>query len=250
MRDEMSHDPFYVGYMPLPGAHRLFLLVCVPLVLVTLVGAAAAIAISQRDPGQAIWDLTTQRSWSGLLEDDPYPMLTSDDGQVYLVVGMGKFGEQERVSQASGAQTRLTGWLLERDGRQMIELDASDSAIEVLDPRPSVSSTPSSPSTAVTLVGEIVDGKCFLGAMKPGDGKGHKACAILCIEGGLPPMFATPNADGTHAMALLLVDGTTELSEDILDLVAEPVVVRGTMRTLGGLDIIEVASKDIAPHKR
>ena len=41
----------------------------------------------------------------------------------------------------------------------------------------------------VTLVGEVVDPKCWLGDMKPGDGKAHAACARLCMEGGIPPML-------------------------------------------------------------
>ena len=38
----------------------------------------------------------------------------------------------------------------------------------------------------VTLKGEIIDPKCYLGAMKPGGGKTHKACAMRCIAGGIP----------------------------------------------------------------
>jgi len=31
--------------------------------------------------------------------------------------------------------------------------------------------------------GQIVDPKCYLGVMKPGEGKPHSDCAIRCIDG-------------------------------------------------------------------
>jgi len=46
------------------------------------------------------------------------------------------------------------------------------------------------PSTSLgtqTLVGEIVDSKCFLGVMNPGQLTTHRACAIRCISGGVRP---------------------------------------------------------------
>lgn len=49
-------------------------------------------------------------------------------------------------------------------------------------------------TTPVTLDGELVDSKCYLGTMKPGDGKTHKSCAILCLRGGIPPLFVSKAA--------------------------------------------------------
>jgi hypothetical protein len=36
------------------------------------------------------------------------------------------------------------------------------------------------------LIGEIVDTKCFLGVMNPGEGKVPRECAALCLSGGIP----------------------------------------------------------------
>ncbi|MGI9432480.1 MAG: hypothetical protein ACR2PQ_09715, partial [Myxococcota bacterium] len=44
------------------------------------------------------------------------------------------------------------------------------------------------------LVGEICDGKCLGGAMRPGTGLSHKACANLCVTGGVPPVFVSTGA--------------------------------------------------------
>ena len=57
----------------------------------------------------------------------------------------------------------------------------------------------------VSLIGEIVDSKCYLGAMKPGAGRGHKACATLCISGGIPPVLVV-RGDGEGVSYLLLED--------------------------------------------
>ena len=47
------------------------------------------------------------------------------------------------------------------------------------------------------MSGEVVDTKCYAGAMSPGDGKVHKACASLCLFGGIPPLFVARATDGT-----------------------------------------------------
>jgi nitrite reductase/ring-hydroxylating ferredoxin subunit len=48
--------------------------------------------------------------------------------------------------------------------------------------------------------GPLGDPKCFARAMKPGDGKTHKGCAVLCLRGGIPAVFVA--ADRVY----LLVD--------------------------------------------
>ena len=50
----------------------------------------------------------------------------------------------------------------------------------------------------VTIIGEIVDSKCYLGVMNPGRTKVHRDCATRCISGGIPPMLVT--ADATYLL--------------------------------------------------
>lgn len=47
-----------------------------------------------------------------------------------------------------------------------------------------------------TLQGEIVDSKCYLGVMRPGNTKTHRACAVRCIAGGVPPVLLVRDAQG------------------------------------------------------
>lgn len=52
--------------------------------------------------------------------------------------------------------------------------------------------------TPITRIGEIIDPKCFFGAMNPGNGKVHLSCAVRCIEGGIIPMLRYEDEKGEH----------------------------------------------------
>ena len=69
--------------------------------------------------------------------------------------------------------------------------------------QPAIFGQASAPLGGATLAGEIIDPKCYFGAMKPGEGKIHKACATLCLRGGIPPMFMTTDEQGRHVYYLL-----------------------------------------------
>jgi hypothetical protein len=91
----------------------------------------------------------------------------------------------------------------------------------------------------VTVNGEIVDSKCWLGVMRPGDGHIHKACASICILGGIPPMFVT-RADGVPSVMLLtLPDGSAIPPERILEFVADPVELSGIVEKRGDLTVLK-----------
>src|SRR5262249_37671718 len=77
------------------------------------------------------------------------------------------------------------------------------------------------------LIGEIVDSKCYLGVMNPGERKVHRDCAARCISGGVPPMFVVRDSQGEiHTMLLASEDGHP-LGRDVLPFVAEPVEISG-----------------------
>jgi hypothetical protein len=80
-----------------------------------------------------------------------------------------------------------------------------------------------------TFVGEIVDSKCFLGVMNPGQLKPHRACAVRCISGGVPPVLLLRQADGSARYLLLMSREGRPVNQDVLDLVAEPVRVTGEL---------------------
>ncbi len=238
----------YVGYLKTPAAHMRVIRVIVPLLAIGFAMLAAVVAGSMREPGEAVWNTGASQQWTGRLIDDPYPMLLTDAGETLLIVEISKVGAHERLRLLAGQRVTLEGFPLERDGRKMIELLTGDAAFVVTDGVAGEGFAHAERRTDVDVVGEIVDGKCFFGAMKPGDGKGHKACAVLCIRGGLPPMVRTRDLTGEWVYPLLLVDGSSVLPEEVLDLVAEPVRIEGTLGRIGDLWVLECDGACVRPY--
>lgn len=235
--------PIYVGYLPLPPAARVAAFVVAPVLLIAVGIAGAVVSATHRTPGPAVWSFE-ETSWSGRVQLEPFPMLVEPDGTAHLVVGVGKFGVAERLGPHAGQLRTLRGFPLSRQGRRMIELLPGDAAIAESVGITVPALNPTAP-IAVDVRAEIVDGKCYLGAMKPGDGPAHKACAILCIEGGLPPLVVADIPGAPTLFPLLRVGGSTRLAQHVLDLVGEPVRIRGQLRTIGGLPVLDVEPGDI-----
>jgi hypothetical protein len=98
-------------------------------------------------------------------------------------------------------------------------------------------------STLVTLKGEIVDSKCFLGVMNPGQLTTHRACAIRCISGGAPPvLLVRPKAEPARYFLLVSAVGKP-INKEVLDLVAEPVEITGQVEAQGDLMILRADPK-------
>ena len=98
----------------------------------------------------------------------------------------------------------LRGTILRREGHQGLEV--SSSGVEMRRSRDDLRgdsvarlglAVPAQVDLGVaTLKGEIVDPKCFFGAMKPGHGLTHKQCAMRCISGGIAPVLVAQDAQG------------------------------------------------------
>lgn len=237
-------DEMYVGYLPVPRGQKMFLRRIVPVAVMLLVVGALLWARSQHSPGRGIWDTEHPVQLRGVLVARPYPMLltTGEDGEpeFVLLVEKGKHGPRSAEALDGGAVVVL-GSVLKRDGRRMLELDDGARGL-VIDPGvPNASLVPSRRALGrVTLRGEIIDPKCYLGAMKPGQGKTHKECATLCIRGGIPPMFVTHDDRGQVTYYLLQSLGGGPADPAIHPFIADPVEVAGELTRWGGLNIISV----------
>ncbi len=98
----------------------------------------------------------------------------------------------------------------------------------------------------VLLTGEILDAKCWFGAMRPGYGKPHKACAALCARGGLPLAFCRIGDCGAGNDAPLFLDTDGRPHKlDVLPLVADPVFVHGRLVSVGDVMQLRTALADI-----
>lgn len=249
---------FYVGYLPVPMDVRRFLRVAVPIALWILAIAAFVISRSQRSAGKGEWETATPRTFTGTLIATPYLMLIEESAQGgttprgVLIVEMGKNGPRSSLAELANKRVTLTGWQLHRDDRVMIELEPGEAGVRQADGQSapdlggSSAAAPAWESVGVvTLRGEIVDSKCFLGAMKPGEGKTHKECATLCIRGGIPPIFVVRRSDGTTSSMLLANETGGPLDAAAYPYIGDQVRITGELEQFAGVQRLRANAKDI-----
>jgi hypothetical protein len=244
-------DEFFVGYLPAspPGIRRR---VRATVALLFLFAASGAIifAASQTDFANSYFDFGKPTEFSGHLLLQPYPVLLAPSASnpnaetPYLLVAPGKFAADSLVDPYSASNSqdsiRLRGMLIHRAEGQMLEIVPGTVAL-------ATSNQPAAPSTIEdlgekTLTGEIVDTKCYLGVMNPGEGKVHRDCAARCLSGGIPPALITHDVDGSHRIVLLTDANQQPLPKsEFLDHVGQPVSAHGRLVQSHGLYYLRVS---------
>lgn len=249
-----ERDGFYVGYRPMPRGLLRKVNLAVGGVMWVLVVVAILALVAQPDPGDGTWNTATPQTRTGVLLAAPYPMVVEnahlgDGASVTLLVQMGKLGAQPMLGGRDRVSVEVEGFAIERDGRRILELVPEPEAIRAS----AAVGPPDVPPVRelagnIVLVGEIMDSKCYLGAMKPGEGMGHRACAQLCIRGGIPPMLVVRDADGNRGYLLMTDAGGNAIEPgSILEHVGVPVRVTGALVRLGDLLMLRVADRGVAP---
>jgi hypothetical protein len=133
-----------------------------------------------------------------------------------------------------GQLVTLEGSLVYRDGATMIEVVPGSIAAAPGGALPATDA-PAVDLGGVTLRGEIVDTKCHLGVMNPGDGKTHRGCAARCISGGIPPALRVRDEAGDGRLYLLVGPHGEAVNHQVLPFVAEPVEIAGRAERRGDL---------------
>ncbi|MEO0320401.1 MAG: hypothetical protein AAF199_05850 [Pseudomonadota bacterium] len=245
---DADNNPMFVGWDKAPAVDRRFLLGLLPLGLAGLGGLSYGIASQLDDPGVGQWNTGRVHTVTGLFGTRPYPHLLVPDAskpggaRTVLVVTEGKCTEVLRT-QAPEPYRPVTarGVLIERKDRQMLEVPPllnawieEDSSIE---PRfiAEQQNRWAVPVASVSVRGTIMDSKCFFGVMRPARGVTHKACASLCIRGGIPPSFWVRDGQGTESVLLMTTRDGLAIPKTILPLVADPVMVEGEVVRVGDL---------------
>jgi len=210
MAEEPRETGFYVGWqerMP-PGLKR-FVRARSACIGALLLAIAAGLVAAQQPFAGSVHEFGTERSFEGWIAELPYPMLrverpgaAGEQARVssFLLVASGKHGAAERVRGLDGMRVKLGGTLIYREGATMVELLAAP--LERVAPAQPAPAPRIEDLGECTLAGEIVDSKCYLGVIKPGELKVHRACAARCLSGGVPPLFLV--RDGSARTALLL----------------------------------------------
>ena len=232
---------FYVGYLPAspPALAASTRRKAMSLLVVGVVVALVAV-IGQRPFAPAYFEFGNLREFVGTVAEHPQPMLLVErpDGSAsrYLLAGEFKWGAAEQVAGLDGRRVSLQGTLVYRDGKTLVEVVSG--SVAPID-GPALQAGPIIDLGEQTLVGEIVDSKCFLGVMNPGHLKPHRACAVRCISGGVPPVLLVRDDSGAGTCLLLVGPGGRMVNHEVLEMIAEPVQITGTVTRRDDLLVLE-----------
>lgn len=244
-----SPDPFFIGWAKKPPKALQGFLVIVGVGLVLgLTAAGVMVGATQADPegGTFRFDLREQ-TLTGLLIAKPYPMLYLDEdpeshfaSRTIMLNGNGKTGVAERALEFDGARVSAKGIILERGNLQMLQLNRRFEALgDGTAPEPEQMPVREDLGRW-QITGEICDGRCLVGAMRPGDGVAHKACANLCISGGQPPVFVAHKAVEGATFMLMGSADHGPLPESVLNYTGVPVQIEAKLERVGDLILVLV----------
>ena len=227
-----EREEFYIGYLPkAPGGLAAHLRRVLAGLFAVAVLVALLLVFGQNRFADSFFDFGNVREFEGVLRERPVPtLLAQQAGAItsYAIVAEGKHGAGALTAGFDGKPVKLRGTLIHRDDTMMIEL-APNSIRQLDSTAGSIASASDENLGAHTLVGEIVDSKCYLGVMNPGHTKPHRECAVRCISGGIPPLFVARDAAGKTVELWLAGTDGGQVNQQILDLVAEPVEVTGNI---------------------
>lgn len=241
-----SKRPFFVGYgKKLPKDIATLILPVFALFIVSFAGLSMLLSSSQGDPGDGRFrfDLGRQEL-TGVLEFHPYPVLRlpasgSEPAMTLLMSGQGKRGPLPAGSEPNSRPVLAKGVYLKRGDITMLQV-AGRNGLSDLDPLEGFEPAEPVSLGKWRLSGEICDGKCYTGSMRPGTGLAHKACANLCISGGIPAVFVSSgNVEGSSFFLLADQNGNP-LGDELFDLVALRIEAEGEVERLDNLTVFKM----------
>jgi hypothetical protein len=229
-------DDFFVGWsgrLPQRHAHFLRAAIATAVVAFLLIGFALAHATDDPGTGTVDWD-AGEKTLQGVLTIRPYPLLHLANGHTLMMAGPTQVGPDFDPALDEGT-VEATGVMAKRGALDML---ITNSRLRGIAGQGTVAAVV--PLGRWRITGEICDGKCYAGAMRPGAGLAHKACANFCILGGVPPVFvSTAPVEGASFMLLADAAGGP-LPDSLYDLVALRVQLEGELERRGDLLVFKV----------
>jgi hypothetical protein len=241
-------DEFYIGYqsrMP-AGLARLVRRAVAALVALAVAVPAVLIAVQAR-ASNGSFEFGQIRTVEGRLVEFPYPALDVDGAMgppqgYYWLVGPGKHGAAGLVSGLDGRRVRVRGTRIERDGDAMLQIEQG--GVVPIGDTSSRMPTSLVHVRIVRVVGEIVDSKCHLGVMKPGEGPTHRDCAVRCLLGSVFPLIVVHGGRDLPARLALVDEHDRPLTADFAALAGRPVVLTGTFAVQRGRQFLSARVAD------
>jgi hypothetical protein len=242
-------DDFFIGWSThTPKPDRRFLLGAAAALLAGAAAAGAGFAQRRPGPSPGRWAQNRMLRVSGVLVETPFPTLLTrtEAGALHPMLLVGYDKRSLPLTGAPPALVTLEGSAISREGLSMLAIrDVAAFARLARPPAPEGAVPPTEDlGEAGVERGEILDAKCWFGAMNPGEGLTHKACAALCARGGLPLAFCGFDACGGAAGELRLfvdADGRPH-GRGMLPYLADPVLAEGRLVRRNGLLEFRVAA--------
>lgn len=180
---------------------------------------------------------------------------TVNDQQVTVpLVGFGKFDAlpvleklktQANARPLSKLRVTLRGTLIQYQEKTWMELTEGDESIINIE-TVEVAQEPIRRSMGEQRIpGEIVDPKCFFGVMNPAYKKIHRACAVRCISGGIPPILAIREGGEFKDYYFILDEKGQPIHQQVLPYVGVPVSMSGEVEEVGDWKVLKVNWSDV-----
>lgn len=247
MNQPPAKPEFFIGWASAtPPRLRRFsrivagLVLAVFILLGVLLGAVAddpAGADFALGPGQSPLALPESETVTGRFVAAPYPMLLLPPdarhprGRAMLLAGGGKYGLANGYAALDGRQVGARGFITARGTLAMLATDD----LPVPSDQPAGPAPDVEPLGRWRLAGEICDGKCASGAMRPGAGLSHRACATLCIAGDIPPVFVSTAPVAGHGFLLLAGPDGGPMPAALRDRIGLRIVLEGRVERMGDM---------------
>lgn len=254
-------DDFYVGYLDevAPDTKKLlkrFVIVAI----IMLLGIAVVFALTQNKDKNSAFDFDTTTKITGLYHEMPYPMLkiqTNENSfKNILLLGFGKSSAnpflakiRTQVPQLSGSILSIEGNLIYYNGKTLLQITDEEKISLLEKSNPSKLPKINAVVANMELEGEIIDPKCYFGVMKPGKGKIHRSCAVLCISGGIPPVLATTDENNISEYYLITDTSGNAIHDDILPYIGKPSLLTGDIVQLEDWYQLQLNVDDIVDFK-
>ena len=230
-----EEPPFYVGYLPLPRRLRGFLIALVGVLMLADIAIAWAALEAQPAHPSGAWGQEGEVAYRGRFQNRPYPLLRQADKTI-LLVGVDKHGAPAGLDALDGVLVEAKGYPILRGDLTVLQLDGVPTRVEGEAP---VLVSPGRPRDA-RLAGELVDTKCYAGAMNPGEGKVHKDCGALCVLGGIPPLFVMRGAGPDPAWYIVADPQGGPLGKDSASFIGDSLELSGRIVEAPGYRLFEI----------
>ena len=233
-----------------------FFLACIALLIVTMLGiigfglsrtlddpSASLLRLGERDAqGAAVRpsDWGSTEVLRGYLSATGYPLLhiladaDHPRGRVLLLSGEGKRAADVPVLPGP---VEISGNIVRRGSLEMLVADMPAKPLPAL-PQWQVPAREQLGRWRIS--GEICDGKCYTGAMRPGAGLAHRACANLCLIGDIPPVFVTMAPVAGSSFLILESSDQGKLPETLRAVTGIPVELEGIIERIGNALVFRV----------